>query len=161
MKQPGDYVVIHYHQQGIAARVIGWVTRSRWTHAATYLGDGLVGEATRHGYIISPLAGYFETADLAWSTFTATPEQRATIVTICRTYADVNVAYGYTDLIAIGLHRFGIRPHAVRRRLRDQRHLFCSQAIAASTETAGIEITPNDWWTVTPADLAHAAGRDD
>ena len=158
MKQPGDYVVIHYHQQGIAARVIGWVTRSRWTHAATYLGDGLVGEATRHGYIISTLAGYEQSADLAWSTFTATPEQRAQIVAVCRGFDAVNVAYGWTDLAAIALHQAGIRPPAVRRRLRDKRHLFCSQAVALATELAGVELTPADYWTVTPADLATIAG---
>lgn len=153
---PGDFAVVAYRRPGVFARLIAWATRSRWTHAFTYLGDGAIAEADPDGYRLGRLADYADTADLLWSTgaVALAAEQRAAIVGEAR--ALLGVPYSWVDIVALALASRGWTAPALLRRLHSHLHLICSQAVVHEYTATGVDLFPGrEHARVTPADLAH------
>lgn len=164
MTEPGLAAIgcIAYRERRLMARAISWVTRSPYTHTVTHLGGGMVGEACGSGYQISPLTNYLpEVADILWVEPPAetTMQQRRTAVDLATALAKTNLRYGWADVAALGLARFGVKPGPVMARLRSPRTAFCSQACAEVWGWAGIECVDKPYYEVTPADLAALAGH--
>ena len=154
--RPGDYFVVAYHKPDLFSKIISVTTKSRWTHAGIYLGDGVIAEAQPAGFTTAALSKYDGVADLAWSTDDLDPGQRAAIVTRALMGVEMHLPYGWLDVAAIGLAALGVRVEPVMARLRDRGTLFCSQAVAVAWLGAGIRLAPDGGETaeVTPALLA-------
>jgi uncharacterized protein YycO len=150
--QPGDFVVFHTGTFPSAAWWIQVGTRSRWNHAAIYVGDGNVVEANPGGVRVTALNTYprdeYIVSDLALSSW-----QRAKIVKYAR--SELGTPYGWLDILALALVNLGFgKPGGwiVNRAKRDDR-LVCSQLVANAYVLAGIAIGP-DAWAVSPGDIA-------
>lgn len=152
--RPGDYIVVR--TGGLAARLIRLVTRSRFNHAAIYIGGGQVIEATpRQGVRIAELAEY--AGDLMWSN-TAEPtlsEERDTVVEFARAWLGEPYAWG--EDLADGLACLGLRWRLLAGLTAGRRTVMCSQLVAAAGAQAGL----NSWLcgkpnpgAVVPGDLA-------
>lgn len=152
--RPGDYIVVR--TGGVAARLIRLVTRSRFNHAAIYIGGGQLIEATpRYGVRIAELAEY--AGDLMWSN-SAEPTlsgERDTVVDIARAW--LGVPYNWEGDLADGLACLGLRWRLLSRLPSGRRTVMCSQLVANAGERAGLDSwlcgKPNPG-AVTPADLA-------
>jgi len=133
--RPGDYIVVR--TGGWAARLIRLVTRSRFNHAAIYIGGGQLIEATpRYGVRIAELAEY--AGDLMWSN-TAEPTlsaERESVVEFAR--AQLGEPYAWRADFVDGLAEFGLRWHLLARLPGGRRTVMCSQLVAEAGLQAGL-----------------------
>lgn len=148
MKQ-GDFLV--FRTNGWAARWIQLFTRSRWNHAAIYIGDGRIVEAEPTGVRITNLHEAYTDDQWIVSGKTLTSWQRNKIVTWAK--SKEGTPYGWLDIAALGLLSLGIRWKWLDRFAADQSRLVCSQLVSYAYFNAGIPLTNDDAWTVTPGDL--------
>lgn len=143
---PGDYCVIQTH--GWAAWWIRLVTRSRFNHAAIYIGGGQIIEANPAGVQVSPLSNYDGYLMLR-SDLHLDPARAAAVVQAAQ--AQLGLEYGWLDVLAIALSTIGIRT----RKLDDPDSRFCSQLVMISEDAAGRPyLTLKAANRVTPGDLA-------
>ena len=152
--QPGDYFAIQTH--GIAALAIQVGTRSRWNHAAIYVGDGRIVEAKPRGVVYSPITDYART-DYVISAVPFDAWQRQKIVAAADRLVAARVGYGWLDIVALAAVQFGRCPAWLENRAKRDDRLVCSQVVSSCWAAAGVEAVPGkDPWAVTPGDLAAA-----
>lgn len=138
---------------GLYGTLIRWGTNSSVNHAGIYLGNGEVIEALSAGAAVSPVANY--DGELHWSTYPLTDEQRTRVVEEARKL--IGVPYSWVDVACVALaHLIGVHvSEPVRKRLRRQDRLMCSQLVDTAYLNAGIHLfgdgrLPGD---VSPGDL--------
>ena len=151
--EPGDFAVVAYKAPGWGARLIGWFTRSKWTHAFIYMGDGKIAEAQRSGFTINELAAY-DDAELLWSTdrYVISTRERDQICAAARCL--IGVPYGWIDIVCIVLSAVGITPAPVMDRLAAHSTVICSQAVVHCWAVADLNLFPDKADArVTPRDL--------
>lgn len=151
--QPGDFAVVAYKAPGWGAKVIGWFTRSKWTHAFIYMGNGQVAEAQSDGFTTNPLSNY-DGAELLWSTnrYAISTRQRDQICAAARSL--LGVPYGWIDIACIVLSAVGITPAPVMDRLAAHSTIICSQAVVHCWAVADLNLFPDKADArVTPKDL--------
>jgi hypothetical protein len=125
--RPGDYIVVR--TGGLAARLIRLVTRSRFNHAAIYIGNGQVIEATpRHGVIVASLTEYAGDLMLSNSDEPTMSEQRAAVVDFARYL--VGERYSFESDAVDLLARLGIHWRVLGRLAGVRKALMCSQLVA-------------------------------
>lgn len=154
--KPGDYLVIK--SRGWAARLIQIGTRSRWNHAAIYVGirNGVptIVEAKPRGVVYSPLSDYKRT-DYVVSARDLTSWQRFKILREAERLADAHTGYGWIDIVALAAVQFRACPDWLWKIARHINRIVCSQVVSVCWSRAGVEAIPNkDPWAVTPGDLA-------
>lgn len=130
----GDFGVVRTN--GWAARLIRWATRSPVNHAVLCVGDQLV-EGDPHGARLGRLDAYGDR--VIWAGWTLTDNQRTEIA--AWGLSRVGTPYSWLDCVEIGLvDRFGWAPRWMRRRLRSDRTLMCSQLVTAAYDAAGVHL---------------------
>ena len=154
--QPGDYLVIKSH--GWAARLIQIGTRSRWNHAAIYVGlrNGVpsIVEAKPSGVGFSPLSNYHR-EDYVVSKRNLTSWERIKVVGGAARLVKKRTKYGWLDIVALSAVQLNACPAWLRSIAKNDDRLVCSQVVSACWAKAGVEAVPNkDPWAVTPGDLA-------
>ncbi len=141
---PGDFLV--FSTAGWEAHVIQVATRSRWNHAAVYIGDGWIIEANPAGVQRSRLSKYdgrpMLCSDLQLNSMVAR-------TVVGRAEGQLGLPYGWLDVAAIGLSTVGI----VLPKLDDPDTRFCSQVVALALAGAGVSLTTKAPNRVTPGDL--------
>lgn len=152
--RPGDYIVVR--TGGLAARLIRAVTRSRFNHAAIYIGGGQLIEATpRQGVRIAELAEYAGDPMLSNSAEPTLSGERDSVVEFAR--AQIGERYNWDADLEDGLDCLGLRWRLLSRLPSGRRTVMCSQLVAAAGAQAGLNTwlcgKPNPG-AVTPADLA-------
>ena len=151
--RPGDFIV--FKTNGWAARLIQVGTRSRWNHAAIYIGYELgvqtIIEAQPKGVRRSRLSDY-PVGTYVVSHGDTSPWQRAKVVKYAR--AQIGTGYGWLDIVALALVNLGIRPKWLDNYAANDDRLVCSQLVSQAYAYAGIPLTKDDPWTVSPGDLA-------
>lgn len=173
MPQPGDFMVCAHTGGSLAARIesgiIRWGTDAPVSHAAVYVGDGMIVQAEPGGADRVPVSLH---PNAVWSTDAAitqpTAAQRATIVKTA--LAMMGVPYGWLDIVAIAVaqRRAGRvvdptvpldhQPWWVRRLMSGGR-VICSQLVTISWRAAGIPLcAPQPAGLVSPGDLWRALG---
>lgn len=130
-----------------------------YEHAFLVLDVGELIEAQPGGARVRPLTEYDGRRVLYVCPDGLTVEQRLTIVEAGRKLADV--PYGFSDYLALALHRFHVPALWLRRKIASNRSLICSQLVDLAYQRAGVQLfndgrIPGD---VTPADLYQLLGR--
>jgi len=149
----GDYFLVR--TSGLFGVLIRWATRSRWSHAGVYVGDGRIVESWTSGARISDVTSW---PDAAWSHFDLDEQQRQGIATAALSL--VGTPYGWLDIAAISLGTFGITLGPIGRRISNDGTMICSQLVDSAYERAGVHLF-NDGrlpGMVTPGDLGRLAG---
>ena len=157
MPLPGDIGVVA--SRSWVGRAIMWITRAPVSHAFVCIGGGGLIEGDPHGARIRPVTAY---ADAQWLTALSThltDAQRKTIVDWCMKH--VGTPYSWIDDAEIGFtDLFGWAPKWMRRRLRSDSTLMCSQLCDAAYKAAGVDlfpgkpdgaISPGDLWRLNAA----------
>lgn len=147
MPQLGDFGVVRTN--GLAARLIRFGTRSTVNHAFVYVGDGVIVEAQPGGAKLSPASDY---PDAIWSSMDLDTHARGSISHHAEQL--VGTPYNWLDIAALALACYGIRSHAIDRRIERMDRLICSQLVDRAYELAGehlfndgrlpSEVTPQD-----------------
>jgi hypothetical protein len=147
---------------GLAGRLIRWATRSPYAHAFLYVGDHAEGdliEGDPHGVRYNRTSRY---SDILWLTNLSaglTDVQRTTIVYYATQH--LGIPYSWIDDAEIGFTDvFGWAPRWMRRRLRSDRTLMCSQLCDLAYHEAGVDLFKDGRpaGAVSPADLWRANG---
>jgi hypothetical protein len=147
MPNPGDFMVVATN--GWVARVIRILTRSKWNHAAIFIGDGQIIEADPSGVQIADLSNY-DGLPILWSDLRLPPAQATLVVAAAR--AQLGLEYGFLDVAAIALSTIGI----ITSRLDDPDSRFCSQVVAQTFLVAGpLLCVTKAANRITPGDLAN------
>lgn len=178
--EPGTIVLVQIKGWvGKAVWLMQLINRdpSKWTHAMVVLDDGTAFEAQPGGAVITPLEEYadrpgtmvefFETPHFEDGKVVGydklplkpimTDHIRREIVRYARDLGDVG--YNWGTYLYLALYRFGIRPEWLKRRIKDDRRVICSQAADLVYDLAGVHLF-NDGrmpYDVTPGDLARLA----
>lgn len=156
MLRPGDYFVVA--TGGFVATLIRWFTGSWANHCGVYVGAGQIIEANPAGVQMTSLSKY-DGLHIAWSCVPLTEIERAQI--LGASYVLAGIPYGFLDVAAIVLRRWGVGGWADHRLDRGDR-LICSQLVARAYRIAGRPLMPGvpDNY-VTPGDLARLLAKED
>ena len=89
-----------------------------------------------------------------------TTEQRARIIIAAESL--LGTPYSFLDYLAIGLHRFKIRPKFIEKRVTDSGHMICSQLVDQCYLRAGVHLFADGRLSqdVTPGDIANVLIED-
>lgn len=161
----GDVLLFHARKFGIMTWLIHLVTRSRWNHAALYLGDGQYVEATSSGVRVTTLPverRYDIPTPIDWN-------DEIVAVHVVGMYDDED---DLNDALAWAAGRVGTRYGYFNAFFNGLRHVFpgfvqvkfgntviCSELVAEALERAGFDFH-KDTALVSPGDLAEAFGEE-
>jgi len=162
-----DGDVIMCTGNGPMSRMIRWLTRSRFSHAAVVLhwhGRVLVAEATgSHGVRVWLLSACVRKYAGRVSLFRPTPEVRARLdLDALRASVMRHLGTGYRTmgLFQVGWHLIWSRKRALRdaNRRPPKREFICSELVSACYREAGFDLVPEvpDGYT-TPADIERSS----
>jgi hypothetical protein len=129
-------------------------TWSKYCHAFIFIGDGKIVEAQPSGATVSPLSKYAN-KNIVWSTDDLDTSQRQIIIAKAR--ALVGKGYGFLDIFAQALVRFGLKNAWLWRIVESQDRYICSQLCSKCGVTARVFAWlcgEPDPALVTPAQLA-------
>lgn len=130
-----------------------------YEHAFLVLDDGTLIEAQPGGARIAGLDEYagrhveFVSPELSM-------EQR---YAICEKGRELRgTEYGFSDYLALALHRFHLPIPGLRRKIASPGSLICSQLVDLAYQRAGVQLFADGRFSgfVTPADLAALLGRE-
>ena len=156
--QPGDIGLVRI------PGYVGWLIAfgqlllgdaSKYTHAFIVIDD-------KHSISASPGGAGWDNLDTYISHGAAfgrniplTSEQRELIVESAVLL--LGTPYSFLDYLAIGLHRFKIRPKFIEKRVTDSGHMICSQLVDQCYLRAGIHLFEDGRLSqdVTPGDIAN------
>lgn len=153
MTKPGILVAL-YKGHSLMSRIIKWVSRGDYSHAA--LVDAQTGETWEAWH--NP--GHFRKLPTPWTMHSPgteidffevegmTAEKAHIIRGICETWATLGVRYDY-----LGVLRFITRR---KRRTPIESELFCSEAAALALEWAGVPIIRADASLVSPVEMGRS-----
>lgn len=161
--EPGDVLLFHRRTWSLMTWLIQVFTKSRWNHAAMYLGEGKYVEATSGGVSVSAFSEHF------MQDGAADDDQHDLIVglRVIGLYDDED---DRTDVLAFAAGRVGIRygyfnafwcgfrhvfPGAVQVKFGDA--VICSELVAEALERAGFDFL-KDSALVSPGDIGAAMG---
>lgn len=149
--QPGDIGVVPSH--GFVAWAIRTITRAPVAHAFIYVGNRHIIEADPKGMRWNDVTSHPMRQWLSNLSRDLTADQRAKIVDYMR--AHIGTPYSWIDDAEIGFtDLFHWAPGFMKRRLRSDRTLMCSQACVAAYRAAGVDLFPNrPEGAVSPGDL--------
>ncbi|OLZ65548.1 hypothetical protein AV521_31300 [Streptomyces sp. IMTB 2501] len=124
-----------------------------YAHAFVVLPNNQLIEADPGGAAIRPLNSYAATATIYVYPDGLTDQQRTAICDAARKY--VGVPYGFTDYLALALHRFHIPAPGLRGAIAASRSMICSQLCDKAYQDAGIQLFRDGRWPgfVTPMAL--------
>ncbi len=167
--EAGDYgcvsiLFLHKKVFGVSIlvpNVVGYLIRlatwSRYDHSFVYVGKGLIIESQAKGAALARLSKY--TGDvIIWGADELTNDQRKGIVT--KALSLKGVPYGFLDILYLGLATIGFKFKWLLRKVEREDRLICSQLVALSGESAGVDAWlcgKSNACLVTPANLATRA----
>jgi hypothetical protein len=146
---PGD--VLLFRPSGWIGKIVAFCTKSKYCHAAMYIGEGNVAEMREfRGGRILPLSEY---AGESIDVFRADAPVVVKIDAVLTMQALLSERYSFWHCVeAFLLRRL---PKFVRKKECDHHGYHCSQAVSKAYRSAGLDLCPGvaDWAT-TPGDLA-------
>ena len=155
---PGDIGL--YRIPGIGGFLIGLGQlllgdASRYTHAFVVVDDFRAVAAQPSGARYDYLEQNYPKAIFSTGKLPLTDGQR--LLLVIEATKLLGTPYSWLDYVAIGLHRFHIRPRFIERYVTDSGHMICSQLVDEVYKRAGIQLfndgrLPQD---VTPGDIAN------
>lgn len=130
-----------------------------YEHAFLVLEDGLLIEAQPGGARIAGLDEYAG-RHVEYVCPELTAEQRQLICQEGRKL--VRTPYGFSDYLALALHRFHLPIPGLRRKIASPKSLICSQLVDLAYQRAGVQLFADGRFSgfVTPGDLANLLGQE-
>lgn len=149
--QPGDIGVVS--TSGFVAAGIRVITRAPVNHAFVYIGGGHLIEGDPKGAQWNDVTSYPGALWLGKLSVGLTDAQRTTITQWA--VAHIGTPYSWIDDAEIGFtDLFGWAPGFMRKRLRSDKTLMCSQLCVAAYAAAGVTLFPGrPAGAVSPGDL--------
>lgn len=129
---------------------------SQYEHVFVYTGDGLAVQAEPGGAVEIPCPN---PQRQLWSTgiLSPTDDQRKTIVSWARAYADRHVGYSFLDYAAIFAHQNHLNFPGLRGFISYTGHMICSQLVDQCWANAKYHLFTGRWpGFVRPSDMAEA-----
>jgi cell wall-associated NlpC family hydrolase len=133
------------------SRIIEWLTSSKYSHVAMYIGNGEVIEAQRLRSVgLAPLSEYDGKYDV-YTCPTLTDDQRKQIIEYARSMGGIK--YDYLDIARLFL-RCVFR---LELPIDDPTRIICSELIVKAYSKAGIKLVQGrEDYDVTPEDVAES-----
>ena len=128
---------------------------SKYTHAFIVINDQHSISASPGGAGWDNLNTYIGHGAAFGRNIPLTTDQRVRIV--AEAEALLGTPYSFLDYLALGLHRFKIRPKFIEKRVTDSGHMICSQLVDQCYLRAGIHLFSDGRLSqdVTPGDIAN------
>ena len=145
----GDILLYRSLNEELVGSAISEFTRSPYSHAEIYVGDGWSVSASSIGlkFVDTLNTGFIDVLRVPGG---LTAEQKAVILERCRD----TLGYPYEYLLLVGFPFWGSRAAAAR---AENQSYICSEHVAWAYQEAGIElVTGRARSMIAPADLAHA-----
>jgi hypothetical protein len=154
--------VFMYRGRNIGSYIIRWVTRSPYSHSgisAWWNERLMVMEAKGNGVIVSPFSrsiGQYH-GDVEWYCSTQEISDEARLRMVVFAQEELGKSYGRWKTIVLGIQTLFQRNPDKRDRLKKQRTLFCSEYIAQTYNSIGLDLKKkvSDQFTK-PADIANS-----
>ena len=161
--EPGDVLLFHKRTWSLMTWLIHVFTKSRWNHAAMYLGEGKYVEATSGGVSVSTFSEHFMTDGAA-------DDDKHDLIVALRVVGMYDDDDDRDDVLAFAAGRVGTRYGYFNAFFNGLRHVFpgriqikfgdsviCSELVAEALERAGFDFL-KDSALVSPGDLGEALG---
>jgi hypothetical protein len=139
-------------------RIIRWVTRSPYHHAAIDLGDGTAASAEAPRVKIKPISDFASVQSLT----IGTDEQRKLVA--WHALQMVGMRYSRLGFVLAGLHALGLIPGILQQPLADladETGVTCGSMVDACYLAVGIDLLPGPSGLTWPGELAQLLPSDD
>ena len=151
--EPGDVLLFHNPRFNLMTWAIHVSTKSRWNHAALYLGNGKYVEATASGVKVSSFEDRGHDQIIATRIVGMYDDEDDKNDVLAWAAGRVGTRYGYFNAFFCGLRH--IFPGALQLKMGDS--VICSELVAESLERAGMDFL-KDSALVSPGDVAEVMG---
>jgi hypothetical protein len=157
---PGDIILMRgvklYSTAILGAETLNFFRAAPYSHAALYVGDGMVAEMLKDGYVLHPLGLSIDEATQAdvyrWEQLSEA--QRAQIAEKAKSYA--GTPYAWPQITVLGAAATGVAPPGallVPALIADRwsggsRQMICSELVARAYHHAGLDPTVEGLWQV-------------
>ena len=151
--QPGDVMLVEGGKYNPLARIIQYATKSRYSHAAMYIGKDEYGldfvlEASWGGVQVSSIDKYVHRNWVALRHKDMTPEKADEMLDWL--LFKIDKGYDYFGLVGIGVALLGKKKNP----WDDKSRYWCSELVADAYKVGGLELlVEDDTWKVSPGDL--------
>ncbi|MGH7239481.1 MAG: hypothetical protein ACREHG_05380 [Candidatus Saccharimonadales bacterium] len=170
--KPGDFVLVSFDgknpnlsdpkkwaMSGGLIRLGQWANGdgfSEFEHAATYVGNGKIIEATNGGVQLNNVSRY-DNIETRWSSGLINPTDAQRKAIVAAAYGYVGTPYSWPDYAALAAKRLHLGPlvPGLKTYVANSKHMICSQVVDQEYQDAGYQLFDDKRWPgyVTPGSL--------